>query len=299
MALFDQMTTFVRIVDARSLSAAARSRGLSLPAVSRQLRALEAELGRPLLIRSNRGLQLTPAGQNLYADAVAILGAVERARDAAAAADPIAGRLVVSVAISVGLEVIVPRVTKLLAARRALRVELRLEDRLVDLVGDGIDVAIRAGIPPADSTDLISHTLGDPTWRVAVAAPAYVRRRGKPTSVRQLASHDGLVHLGPSGPHRRLTFQRSQRGERGGETAEVELRSAAESNAALVLRDFALGGLGIAVLPTWLVDGDVRDGRLVRLLPGWQNGPSYTYAFHRVELRGSARVRALVDALRA
>jgi DNA-binding transcriptional LysR family regulator len=183
--------------------------------------------------------------------------------------------------------------SEFLAAHRALQLELRLEDRMVDLIGEGVDVAIRAGIAPPDSTGYIGHVLGDENWRVAVASPAYLRRRGKPGTVRQLARHDCLVHLGPSGPNRRLTFQR------GDESSEVELRGPAESNAALVLRDFALAGLGVAVLPEWLIDDDVREGRLRRLLPGWRNGPSYTYAFHRVELRGSVRVRALIGSLQA
>jgi DNA-binding transcriptional LysR family regulator len=293
VGLFDQMATFVRVVDAGSLSAASRALRLSLPAVSRQLRALEAELGAKLLIRSNRGLQLTEAGQRFYAESVGILGSVERARATTTDGDAIAGRLVVSVAISVGLEVIVPRLSEFLAAHRALQLELRLEDRMVDLIGEGVDVAIRAGIAPPDSTGYIGHVLGDENWRVAVASPAYLRRRGKPGTVRQLARHDCLVHLGPSGPNRRLTFQR------GDESSEVELRGPAESNAALVLRDFALAGLGVAVLPEWLIDDDVREGRLRRLLPGWRNGPSYTYAFHRVELRGSVRVRALIGSLQA
>jgi DNA-binding transcriptional LysR family regulator len=78
----------------------------------------------------------------------------------------------------------------------------------------------------------------------------------------------------------------------------VELRGPVETNAALALRQFAVSGLGVAVLPEWLIENDVREGRLRRLLPEWRNGPSYTYAFHRVELRGSARVAALIDALR-
>jgi DNA-binding transcriptional LysR family regulator len=279
------------VVDAGSLSAAARALRLSLPAVSRQLNALEAGLGVKLLMRSNRGLQLTDAGQRFYLESVGILGSVERARAATAGGDAIAGRIVVSVAISVGLELVVPRLSPFLAAHRSLELELRLEDRLVDLIGEGVDVAIRAGIAPPDSTAYVAHVLGDENWRVAVAAPAYLRRRGKPSTVRQLAQHDCLVHLGPSGPNRRLTFRRGE------EIADVELRGPAESNAALVLRDFARAGLGVAVLPEWLIDDDVREGRLRRLLPGWRNGPSSTYAFHRVELRGSARVRALIEAL--
>ncbi len=291
MGLFDQMATFVRVVDAGSLSAAARALRLSLPAVSRQLAALEAELDARLLMRSNRGLQVTEAGQRFYAESVGILGSVERARAATAGGDAIAGRIVVSVAISVGLELIVPRVAPFLAAHRSLQLELRLEDRLVDLIGEGVDVAIRAGIAPPDSTAYIAHVLGDENWRVAVAAPAYLRRRGRPRTVRQLAQHDCLVHLGPSGPNRRLTFHR------GDEAADVELRGPAESNAALVLRDLALAGLGVAVLPEWLVADDVSAGRLRRVLRGWRNGPSYTYAFHRVELRGSPRIRALIESL--
>ncbi len=293
VGLLDQMATLVRVVDAGSLSAAARALRLSLPAVSRQLNALEADLGVKLLLRSNRGLQLTEAGQRFYAESVGILGSVERARAATAGGDAIAGRIVVSVAISVGLELIVPRLSPFLAAHRSLHLELRLEDRLVDLVGEGVDVAIRAGIAPPDSTAFIAHALGEENWRVAVAAPAYLRRQGKPSTVRQLAQHDCLVHLGPRGANRRLTFRR------GAEVADVELHGPAESNAALVLRDFARAGLGVAVLPEWLIDDDVREGRLRRLLPGWRNGPSYTYAFHRVELRGSPRVRALVAALQA
>lgn len=293
MGMLSQMETFVRVVEVGSLSGAARLLRLSLPAVSRQLRALETELGGvPLLIRSSRGIQMTGAGQRFYTEAVSILSSVDRARANVKDGDELAGRLTVSVAISVGLEIIVPRLTSFLAAHRSLQVEIRLEDRLVDLIGEGVDVAIRAGIAPPDSTGYVAHVLGGAAWRFAVAAPSYLRRRGRPTTVAQLASHDGLVHLGPAGPNRRLTFEREK------ETVDVELHTYAVSNAALVLRQFALAGLGISILPDWLVEDDLRDGRLRRVLEGWRNGPSYTYAFHRVELRGSPQVRALIDALR-
>ncbi len=292
MAFLDQMATFVRVVDAGSLSAAARALRLSLPAVSRQLRALEADLDAKLLLRSNRGLQTTVAGHRFYAESVGILASVERARATMNDGDAIAGHLVVSVAISVGLEVVVPCLTELLAAHPSLQVELRLEDRMVDLISEGVDVAVRAGIAPPDSTGFIGHVLGDVNWRVAVAAPSYLRRRGRPSTVAHLARHDCLVHLGPSGPNRRLAFQRDK------EVIDVELRGPVETNAAVALRQLAVSGLGVAVLPEWLIENDLREGRLRRLLPGWRNGPSYTYAFHRVELRGSARVRALIDALR-
>src|SRR5215468_5711219 len=142
MDLFSRMATFVRIVDTGSLSAAARSLGLSLPAVSRQLTALEEELGARLLVRSTRRMSLTDAGRKWYEGSSRILHQVEETRAQIEAPEDVHGHLVIGASISMGLGLVVPILPRLAERHPRLCIELRLEDRLTDLVGDAVDVAI-------------------------------------------------------------------------------------------------------------------------------------------------------------
>lgn len=286
MDLIDQMRTFVRIVDAGSLSAAARARRLSLAAVSRQLGALEQELGAALVVRSTRRLAVTESGQRWYAHCARILRELDDARADVADTREVRGTVVISASITFGLAHVVPRLERLAREHGGLEIDLRLEDHVIDLIGDGVDVAIRAGVRPPDSTSIIAHPLSR-FRRVAVAAPGYLRRRGAPRHPRDLERHDALTQ-------RRPGFELTEwRFERGGEIVEVRPRARLRSGSPLVLRDWALAGAGIALLPEWLVD----PAKLRRLLDGWATPLIESWALHRVELRGSPRVRAVVEAL--
>lgn len=296
MDLLAQMTTFVRIVEGGSLSAAARRLRLSLPAISRQLRALEEELGTPLVLRSTRRLTVTEAGRGYYARCVRILQEVEEAQASARRHDLVEGRLVVAASVTYGALKLAPTLPALLAAHPRLQVDLRLEDRVSDLVGDGIDVAVRAAtLLPADSESLIAVPLpGHP--RVAVAAPAYLRRRGEPKDPAALGRHDALVQVTSAGaPATRWRFTSGPRGER---TVEVHVREVLACNALVVLRDAAIAGLGVAVLPDWLVAPAIAAGALRPILAAWTGPPASLALLYRVELRGSARVRTFVEHVR-
>lgn len=293
MDLLAQMSSFVRIVESGSLSAAARRLRLSLPAVSRQLRALEEELGSPLVVRTTRRLTVTELGRAYYERCVRILREVEEAQRSARAHDEVAGRLVVAASVTFGLLRIGPTLPALLGAHPRLRVDLRLEDRRSDLVGDGIDVAIRAGaLLPADSPGLVAAPL--PSFRrIAVAAPGYLRRRGEPREPAALARHDALVQV--SGLGAPISQWRFSQGEREETVAVCEVLAC---NALAVLRDAAVAGLGVAVLPEWLVAREIEAGALRQILAKWTCPPAHLSAVYRVELRGAARVRAFVEHLR-
>nr|WP_276602834.1 LysR family transcriptional regulator [Nannocystis pusilla] len=199
MDLLSQMATFVRIVEGGSLSAAARRLRLSTPAISRQLRALEEELGATLVLRTTRRLTVTEVGRAYYERCVQILREVEEAQTAARRSDAVEGRLVVAASVTFGGLRVAPTLPALFAAHPRLRVDLRLEDRLTDLVGDGVDVAIRATtLLPQASDALIAVPLST-VPRVAVAAPSYLRRRGEPKEPAALARHDALVQVYGSG----------------------------------------------------------------------------------------------------
>jgi DNA-binding transcriptional LysR family regulator len=293
MDLLDQMATFVRVVDGKSLSAAARAQRLSLAAVSRQLRALEVDLGASLVVRSTRRLHVTDAGRRWYEHCVRVLREIEEARAALRPSNSVRGDLVVSASLTFGTVVIVPRLAGLLARHPQLAIELRLEDRLVDLVGEGVDVAVRTGPPPPDSTAYMAHPVST-MERILVASPRWLRKHGAPRQPQHLAGRDCLVQVTPAGAVVRWRLRRAPDEE----TSEVrDVRGAFRSNAPLTLRELAVDGAGVAYLPEWLVADAVARGRLRRVLPGWSSPSITAWAVHRTELRGAPRLRAFLEAI--
>jgi DNA-binding transcriptional LysR family regulator len=291
MDLLEQMTTFVRIVEAGSLAAAARQLQMSPAAVSRQLSALEAKIGTPLLLRSTRHLAVTDVGREYYGRCMRILREVDDAQTLARTEQGATGLLSVSAPVTYGLARISPLLPTLLAANRGLRIDLRLEDRVIDLVGDGVDVAIRAGIAPPDSDALVAHVL-QKYGRVVVGSPAYLRRAGEPREPEGLANHQLLQHLPGSGSAVRWTFERE------GRQVDVVAQATLRTNALAVIYGAAIRGAGLALLPDWMVDEAVSAGRLRVVLRKWRTLHVTAYALHRAELRGAARVRTFVEAVR-
>jgi DNA-binding transcriptional LysR family regulator len=290
MDLLAQMTTFLRVVDGGSLSAAARAQRLSLAAVSRQLRALEEDLGVALLVRSTRHLQVTDAGRAWYDHCLRVLREVERGRESVRADASASGSLVISASVTLGARFVVPFVPALVKKNPRLELDLRLEDRPVDLVGEGVDVAIRGGIAPPDSTAFVAHPVVR-FRRVLVASPGYLRRAGAPKRPEQLATHACLLQAGALGASSRWTLAD------GHEERHAEVRGPIRTTTPTVLRDLAHASLGIAFLPEWLVADDLEAGALRRVLAPWTSLPVTAWAIHRTEQRGSRRIQALLDVL--
>ncbi|MEO7732848.1 MAG: LysR family transcriptional regulator [Kofleriaceae bacterium] len=289
MDLLAQMATFVRVVDGKSLSAAARGSRLSLPAVSRQLRALEGALGASLIVRSTRRLHITDAGQRWYEHCVRLLHDVEDAKASVRSTRSERGTLVVSVSVSFGLLFVVPRLAALAEHHPQLVIDLRLEDQLVDLVGEGVDVALRAGSPPPDSTSYVATPIKVMT-RILVASPSWLRMH-KPRSPRQLVALPCLVQITPSGTTIRWHLQRED------ESVTLDVKGPARSNAPIALRDMAIAGLGAAYVPEMLVRSELASGTLKRVFPDWASPPITANAVYRTELRRDPRIRAFLDAI--
>jgi DNA-binding transcriptional LysR family regulator len=294
MDLLGHMATFVRVVDANSLSGAARSLKISLPGVSRQLRALEEELGAQLLVRTTRRMALTERGRAFYESAVQILRDVENTRLRVEPSRAVRGRLVVSVPISIALALVLPRIGALAARHPRLTLELRLEDHLVDFVREGVDVALRGGVPPPDSTSYVAHPLSR-FHRVLVASPRYLRDHPALREPEQLVRHVCLVQIGASGA---LTRWRLVPTDGGGEPRDVVVPVGTSSNAPIALRDLARQHMGVALLAEWLVHTDLKSGALRRVLPAWRSPEVMTYAIHRVEQRGAPAIESFLDAMR-
>jgi DNA-binding transcriptional LysR family regulator len=289
--LLEQMRTAVCIADAGSLSAAGRILRRSVPAVSRQLQALERDLGAALFSRSTRRLAVTDAGARYLAHCHRVLREVEEARASVAPGRAVAGTLVASAPVTLGLALLSRELPALADRHPALLVDLRLEDRAAQLVGEGVDVAFRAALAPPDSASVVAHRLW--SWRrTCVASPAYLRRRGNPASPEAIATHAGLVHVPGDGSLGRWHFARE------GRRLAVEPRAVARSTTFQVLLDGARAGMGLALLPAWLVAADLAQGRLRAVLAGWETETVVLSALHRLELRGSPTVRAFVEHFR-
>ena len=290
MDLLDKMTTYVRVVEAGSLSAAAKQLRISSAAVSRQIATLEAELRLTLLRRTTRRMAVTPAGDRYYQSCLRVLREVDDAQAVGSDEAP-EGFLQVSAPVTFGLARVVPHVHTLMLKHPRFRIDLRLEDRLIDLALEGTDVAIRVGTRPPERTDVIAHLLF--TYRrVVVASPDYLKRKGDPTTPEALARLDALTYPAAnpadswdlvSGPRR----------------ARVRPGVVFRSNALHAIRDLAVKGVGVALLPEWLVMNDVRRRALRVILPGWQSEPVPVNAIHRAKQRGEPRLRAFIDHLRA
>jgi DNA-binding transcriptional LysR family regulator len=290
MDLLEGMATYVRVVEAGSLAAAARQLRVTASAVSRQMTMLEEELRVPLLVRSTRRMAITTAGQRYYERCLRVLRDVEEAQ-AVGRADRLEGPLVVTTPVTLGLTRVAPHLASLMKQHPLLRVDLRLEDRVVDLAFEGVDVAIRVGSLPPDSADLVAHRLFA-FQRVVVASPEYLRQRGEPETPEALASHDALVYsLGSGGEIWSLRDEQRE--------VCVPVNVKFRVNAPHALRELAVRGVGLTLLPEWFVAEELGRRTLTRVLADWQTAPVVVNAIHRTDRRGMARVRALIDHLRA
>jgi DNA-binding transcriptional LysR family regulator len=288
--LLDKMATYVRVAEAGSLSAASKQLNLSPAAVSRQIAALEAELGAPLLLRTTRRMVITPAGRRYYERCLRILREVDEAQ-AVGRADALSGLLKVSAPVSFGLACVVPHMRALMVDHPGLRLDLRLEDRLVDLVLEGVDVAIRVGSAPRESTEIVARRIGS-FRRVLVASPDYLRRRGEPRTPEALAKHDALAYVG--GPGADVWTLRGDDRE-----ARVQMNATFVSNAPHAVRELAMAGAGIALLPAWFIPEQIERRQLRVVLPSWETAPVLVNALHRIDQRGAPRVLTLIEHLRA
>ena len=247
-----------------SFTAAAQRLGVSKAAMSQRIADLERAAGVPLVLRTTRSVRLTEAGQQL-ADATGsafaqISTAFAGIKDLAAMPR---GRLRVTAPVALARQQIVPRLPAFLRAHPEVRIELDLSDRLVPLAQEGYDLAIRHSPAPPDTH--VAWTLCA-TRSLLVASRAYLRRRGTPAEPADLAQHDCLHYLRPGEPP---AWQLAPL-DGAGQKITVPVSGCLAANNSEALREAALAGLGIALLPDFSAQAALRAGKLVAVLPAWQ-----------------------------
>lgn len=249
-----------------SFTAAARHLRVSKAAMSTRISELEAAAGVSLVRRTTRSVQLTEAGQQLVDASTAAFATIahgfEGVKDLT---DAPRGLIRVTAPVAFARQQLVPRLPEFLAAHPQIRIELNMSDALVSLTRDGFDLAVRHSASAPDTH--VAWKICD-TAAVLVASRAYLRRRGTPAAPQDLLQHDCLLY-----PREQESVAwQLEPARRGGERQRVSVpvRGAFAANNSEALRDAAVAGLGIALLPDFSANSALESGRLVRVLPAWR-----------------------------
>jgi DNA-binding transcriptional LysR family regulator len=284
------MQVFARVAALGSLSAAARSFGMSQTMATKHVAALEAHLGVKLLHRTTRRLTLTGAGRT-YLDAVErILGEVDDAdAEAAAGALEVRGTLRLNVPVSFGIREIAPLIPEFLQSHPALTIDLGLNDRQVDLIEEGWDLAVRVG--DMANSSLIARRLSA-CHTVVCAAPAYLQEKGTPRTIADLSGHNCLGYtLSRAVGAGRWLFS-------GDRKTSVPVSGNLKANNGDALVAAAIAGQGLIYAPTFLVSREIAAGLLVPVrldhAPVSLDG---IFAVYPAGRRAPPKIRAFIDFL--
>jgi DNA-binding transcriptional LysR family regulator len=282
------MHTFVTIVDAGSLTAAARSLGSSLPAVVRLLAALEQALGARLLTRTTRRLTLTEAGRHYLERCRQVLGLVNEAEaELRAEQTEPQGLLRVTAPVLFGTRHVAAGITAFIQRYPAVRVDALLLDRVVNLVEEGVDVGVRIG--SLDDSSLIARPVAS-MRRLTVAAPSYLARRGTPQHPRDLAGHDcirgAIISASP------WTYQLD------GKRLSVPVTGSLGVNQALAALQACVAGLAVGCFFAYQIAPELASGALRVLLARFEPPAEPVQLVYPEARLLPARTRAFVELMR-
>ena len=289
MDKFQEMASFVAVVDAGSFVGAAEALGLSKAAVSRHVGELEQRLGTRLLHRTTRRLSLTDDGQLFYARAKEMLAAVDEAESeiSSRSGEP-SGRLRINAPLSFGVLHLAPLWPRFARLYPKLSLDIDLSDRVVDLVEEGYDLAVR--ITNLPNSQLVSRRLAT-TRMVCCASPQYLAEHGTPRQPSELAQHATISYSYWSSRDEWAFIAPD------GDTVAVRTHARLHANNGDTCRAAALEHLGIILQPDFLVADDLRRGTLVELMPQYRVLTLGIHAVYPSRKHLPIKTRRLVDFL--
>lgn len=294
--LWGQLHALTVIAQLGSFTKAAQRLGLSKAAISQRIAELERAMGQQLVARTTRSVRLSEAGRQLVEETEASLNHVTRALGAArdAAGQP-RGLLRVTAPVALGRQQVAPRLTRFFQRYPEIRIELDLSDRLVPLAQEGFDLAIRHTSTPPDTHVAVKLCA---SRAMLVASPAYLRTHGAPAHPDELARHACLPYLRP-GP---AVWLFESAGEPEPQRLRIPVSGPLRAGNSEILRDAALDGLGLALLPDFSAGPALRSGALLEVLADWRPVGFFgdaIYAIHPWSSTTPRPLRLLIEHLRS
>lgn len=284
------MRLFNQVVEDGSFTSAGKKLGLAPSSVSRQVSALEKQLGARLLNRTTRKVSLTEAGALYVERTRRILTEIDETNDAVGAMQAAPrGTLKLNVPVVFGRRYIVPNMPEFLALYPDVSIELNVTDHYVDLIEEGADLAIRIG--GTSQLSFVARKLAT-MHRVLCASPAYLEKHGEPKHPNDLATHNCLRYR-----HRPGEVAWRFANDYGSYEIQVEGNFAA--NNAGSIASAAIAGMGLALLPVWMVGREIHRGQLKEVLPEYSaeiaDFANEVFAVYPHARHLSAKVRAYID----
>lgn len=282
------LASFITVAKHLSFTKAAEELGMSRATVGAQVQALEAKLGVRLLQRSTRAVALTEAGAAYFQSLVGIIPQVREAERAAQSyQEEVVGRLKMTVPPEFAQLHMAPIIAEFLKRNPSVSIDISFSHRAVNLIDEGYDLAIRGTI--AIEPNLITRHIGDSPL-IICAAPEYLEKHGRPDTPIDLTKHACLHFSG-------LRWGNVWNLKRDGQTLRIPIVPRYLANDGITLRDVALAGAGLTLLPMFEIGPEVRDGRLVRVLDDWELGSVPIHAVYPANKNIASKVRRFTDFL--
>jgi DNA-binding transcriptional LysR family regulator len=288
----EDILTFLTVIEAGGLTAAARRLGVAKSVASKRISDLEGGLGATLLRRSARGVVATDAGAAFYGRARGILAELDDAASSAAGTGELSGLIRVAGPLSFGTLHLAPVLVDFLARHPRVELALHLNDRVVDIIHEGYDLAVRIG--RLKDSSLVAKKLAE-CKRVLCCSPAYARHAGLPSTLDNLKDHACIGYANvPIGE--RWLFEAERRG---GQQRSILVRPRLTVDNGEAIRDAAIAGMGLTVLPTFLVADALRAGKLLPVLQDTPVVSDGIFVVYPPDRYLSIKLRALIEHLTA
>lgn len=282
---FEDLRALVAVVSAGGFAAGAERLGVAKSAVSRRIRELEDRLGARLFDRTTRRIQLTEAGRGFHDRAVDLLAGLEEAEEAASTASgEMKGRIRIAAPVSFTTHCLAPAVGAFMQRYPAVRLSIDTDDRMVDLVRDNFDLAIRIAHLPDSS--LVARRLVT-IRHVCIASPALLQRLGTPKTPEDLSRFPGVVYSNRNDAN----YWNFANNVVPSVTCHLDFANGE------AVREAAIAGLGVAIVPTFIAHEAIRRGALTIILANHMRPPIAMYALHPSMRNQTARARAFIDFL--
>jgi DNA-binding transcriptional LysR family regulator len=285
----NDILVFVRVVEKRSFTAAARDLQISAPAASKHIGRLEESLGIQLLKRSTRRLSLTDGGSEFYAHCAKAISDLELARDAAVRQNrAVRGMLRAQATVSVAQRLLVPAIRSFIRCYPGISVSLTIGSLPVNLIEHNLDVVFVQSVRGKHAS--LEYRSFVPLRYFVCAAPSYLEAAGRPQSPRDLVRFNCLVHQ---------THKGAGEWRFGGRDGDyrVKVRGNFQTNNGVALYEAVTGGLGIARMPDYMAEDDIRAGRLTVLFDNVPSGGRAVIAAYPRRQHPPARLQAFLDFL--